>query len=217
MATNTSSVKVLRAVGRAYQKKWAYLAAFLAVFFVTLATLAALDLLPEKKEEVKVAQDVKSEGTSVAALAPEMPVRVRVPGAGIDVAIKNPQSTDVAVLDAALLTGAVRYPTSARLGEEGNVVLFGHSSYLPVVNNPSFKAFNEIQNLAKGDEIIVESEGMAYVYAVSEVREADANEDAIPLTKSGYTLTLATCDSFGKKTDRFIVTAQLVETYTLGS
>lgn len=219
MAAVTQTVKFIRALGRAWAKKWSFLAAFLVVFFVTFSTLAAFDIVPEAPE--KVAEEPKvapgSLAAGVALAAPEKPVRVTIPSIDLDVEISNPASTDVAVLDQALLTGAVRYPTSAKLGEDGNVILFGHSSYLPIVNNKAFKAFNEIQDLKEGDRITVEGETAAFVYAVTDVASADAEDAAIPLTAEGRLLTLATCDSFGKKTDRFIVTAELVETYPLGS
>ena len=219
MAAIKQTVKFIRGIQQAYDKKWSFLAAFLAVFFVTFSTLATLDLLPEAP--VKVAEETVLPTASLAAsvilASPENPVRIEIKEVGIDVTIKNPNTTNVAVLDEALLTGAVRYPTSAKLGEEGNVILFGHSSYLPLVNNPSFKAFNEIQDLEKGDRITVYSDTTAYVYAVTDVTAADADEDAIPLTKTGHTLTIATCDSFGKKSDRFIVVSELVETYPLAS
>ncbi|MBU2104008.1 sortase [Patescibacteria group bacterium] len=220
MALVTNTVQFIRAFGRVYAKKWSFLLAFLAVFFVSFSALASLDLIPEtpaKLVDAPVTVPQAALVASVASLAPENPVRVEIPAIDLDVSIKNPESTDVKTLDAALLSGAVRYPTSAKLGEEGNVILFGHSSYLPVVNNKAFKAFNAIQNLKAEDRILVHSEGMTYVYAVREVASADAESAAIPLTKTGHTLTLATCDSFGKKTDRFVVVADLVESYPLGS
>lgn len=219
MAAINQTVKIIRAIARAYSKKWSFLAAFLAVFFVTFSVLAAADLVPDPIEKVAEDTHIPSSAlmASVAMANPENPVRIEIEKVGINVTIKNPTSTNVAVLDEALLTGAVRYPGSAKLGEEGNTVLFGHSSYLPIVNNKAFKAFNEIQNLEAGDRITVYGDTMAYVYSVTQVAEADAQEDAIPLTKTGHTLTIATCDSFGKKTDRFIVVADLVETYALGS
>lgn len=220
MALVTNTVQLIHAFGRAYAKKWSFLAIFLAVFFVSFATLATFDLIPEAPTEV-AKEEIKVSGASlsaaVALAAPENPIRVKIPALKLDVTIKNPESTNVAVLDEALLTGAVRYPTSARLGEDGNVVLFGHSSYLPVVNNKAFRAFNEIQNLKNGERIIVHGEGVTYVYVVKEVASADAESAAIPLTKTGRTLTLATCDSFGKKTDRFVVVADLVESYPAAS
>lgn len=213
-------VKLIRASGRAYDRKWSFLASFLAVFFISFSTLATLDLVPDPVESA-VKEDVKvpaaSLAASVIAVDPENPVRVEIPSMGIDVSIKNPESTDVAVLDEGLMTGAVRYPTSAKLGSEGNVILFGHSSYLPVVNNKAFKAFNGIQELKKGDTITVYSATKKYVYSVTQVAQADAESAAIPLTKTGHMLTLATCDSFGKKTSRFIVEADLVGSYPLAS
>lgn len=217
MAAINYTVKFLRAVSRAYRKKWSFLAAFLVTFFVSFSTLAVFDLVPEAPAREEVAVSAGALAASVALAAPENPMRIEIPEVGIDVTVKNPESTNVAVLDEALLTGAVRYPTSAKLGEEGNTILFGHSSYLPIVNNEAFKAFNEIQNLKEGDRIYVHGEVQTYVYSVTQVAQADAEEDAIPLTKTGHTLTLATCDSFGKKSDRFIVVAELVETYPLGS
>jgi len=219
MTAINQTVQLIRAFGRAYAKKWSFLATFLGVFFVSFAVLATLDIVPEAPKTV--ADAVTVPGNSLAAgvilAAPENPVRVEIPEIGINVEIKNPESTSVAVLDEALLTGAVRYPTSAKLGEAGNTILFGHSSYLPIVNNKAFKAFNEIQNLKEGDRIMVHSETMTYVYSVTQVAEADADSAAIPLTAEGHTLTLATCDSFGKKTSRFIVVADLVESYPLAN
>ncbi len=178
------------------------------------------DLVPEAPEAA-VKEDVEIPSASLLAAVvmttPENPIRVEIPALKLDVSIENPESTDVAVLDAALLSGAVRYPTSAKLGEDGNVILFGHSSYLPVVNNKAFKAFNEIQNLKNGDQILVHGAGTTYVYVVKEVASASAESAALPLTKTGHTLTLATCDSFGKKSDRFVVVADLVESYPIAS
>jgi LPXTG-site transpeptidase (sortase) family protein len=202
------------AAARAYSRKWSFLAAFAFIFLASFSLLDSMGLAPEKAEEVaKAPRQAASVGSALDRLPIEEPTRVEIPAIDLEIAVANPKSTDVAVLDAALLKGAVRYPTSAELGEKGNTVLFGHSSYLPIVHNSSFKAFNEIQDLEKGDRITVYGDGHAYVYAVDAVYKADAEQDAIPLTKTGHTLTLVTCDSFASKSDRFVVTATLVESY----
>ena len=120
-------------------------------------------------------------------------------------------------LDAALLTKVVRYPTSAKLGEAGTVLLFGHSSYLPVVKNPAYQAFNDIQKLQTGDIITVYSLDTAYTYTVRTVEKETASQGAIPLQVSGKVLTLATCNSFATKDDRFIVTADFVDSHPFGT
>jgi LPXTG-site transpeptidase (sortase) family protein len=200
----------------AYSRKWSFLGLFVLFFSGSVALLAQLDLLPNPPAP-KVADErpalVASPLTATAPVAPELPATLEVPAIKLSVAVANPETTDVETLDETLLHGAARYPTSAKLGEEGTTIIFGHSSYLPVVNNPSFKAFNGIQNLHEGDRILVKGETTTYAYAVKTVEKASAEQDGIPLSTSGHTLVLATCDSFGKKTDRFVVTAELVETY----
>lgn len=219
MTTKNEQVKAtpgLTDVGRnvaAYKFGFAFV--FLTVLFISTTILAVLDLLPEVKEAVSARVPALVAAPVARVTAPELPTTIAIPSIDVEATIANPTSTSVPVLDEALHGGVVRYPTSAKLGEEGNVIIFGHSSYLPVVRNQSFKAFNNIQKLKKGDQILVTSGTRTYVYAVDTVREADAGEDEIPLTATGNTLTLATCDSFGEKSDRFIVTATLISVETL--
>ena len=108
----------------------------------------------------------------------------------------------------------MRYPTSAKLGENGNVVLFGHSSYLPIVGNQAYKTFNGIQKLKAGDVITVSSSDEVYTYQVESMTKESANNAIIPLTVTGKELTLSTCDSFTTKTDRFVVVANFVESHS---
>ncbi|CAN5720103.1 hypothetical protein BH11PAT2_BH11PAT2_08460 [soil metagenome] len=223
MSTNSKTVKsaatLVKASHKAYSRKWTFLAVFILVFFVTTGVAAALDILPDPTTAAVVYNDTTklSVGPLVSApvAAPELPVKIEIPAIKLSVSVSNPDSTDVEVLDNALLKGAVRYPTSAKLGEQGNVIIFGHSSYLPIVNNQNFKAFDGIQNLKAGEEISVTSDGHVYVYSVTTVVKASATEDSIPLTVDGSKLTLATCNSFGQKSDRFVVTANLVEAHSL--
>jgi|SRR3989338_11122441 len=205
------------AVVKTWSRKWSFLGVFLLVLFTTTGVLGALDLLPETAKVATENGNSLSASASLALRDTEKPMTIEIPSLELEVEVANPTKTDVPTLDAALLNGAVRYPTSAELGEKGNVIIFGHSSYLPVVRNSAFKAFNGIEDLKKGDRILVTGSSRTYVYEVESVRQADAEEDSIPLDVSGSKLTLATCDSFGTKSDRFIVTADLVESYPAGN
>lgn len=210
-----AAVRGIRAGQKAMTRKWSFLAVFALVFLGSYGTLVALDLVPDPAKTVE--KTTQATAPIVALPAPELPTKIEIPSIHLSVSVSNPTSTDVEVLDNALLKGAVRYPTSSKLGEAGNVIIFGHSSYLPVVNNPAFKAFDGIQNLKEGDRITVTGSGHTYVYAVESVKKANAEEDAIPLTVTGSKLTLATCNSFGTKAGRFIVTANLVESDPVGA
>ncbi len=195
-------------------KKELFAGVFLVVLLGHVSALAHFDLLPEAKKE-----NVESPKIVAAVTQPvsEVPVSIEIPTLGRTVGITNPYSTLISDLDKALLLGAVRYPTSAKLGEEGNVVLFGHSSYLPIVGNQAYRTFNGIQKLVAGDEIRVNSSGFVYVYRVRTVEEKSAEDDGILLAVTGKILTLSTCDSFGQKSDRFVVTAEFVESYPVST
>jgi len=205
---------------------------FFVVFFVIVlasyALLYTVDFIPEPvtqpvsqqeedNEVVEVTTIVQEEAVEVESLAARSPLPTRIIFDRLDkkIAVLNPQSRDVSELDAALLSGVVRHPDSATLTEEGNVFILGHSSYLPNVFNKNFQAFNGIQDLQWGDIIRVQSEDSEYVYRVQRVYEAKASEVVVPPTPGKAQLTLATCDSFGSKDDRFIVEAHLIETKPL--
>ena len=214
------AVRLARAAKQAYARKWTFLGLFVLVFVASTFLLQWLDLLPNppRVPAVSVASSplvASDAAASRAALGAEVPVKIEIPVIGLAAPVANPDTVDVATLDALLLKGAVRYPTSARLGEAGNVILFGHSSYLPVVLNPAYKTFNGIQKLRTGDTVMVYSVDAAYTYAVRSVAKESANDAAIPLSVAGRALTLSTCDSFGAKTDRFVVVADFVESHSI--
>jgi LPXTG-site transpeptidase (sortase) family protein len=214
--TSDSRKGIIASVG----KTGSFLITFGLVFAGMFLFLAAVDTLPNgpvRSASQPVAHEAAPSHSveTTSAMIAEAPVRVVAPAIGMNVTVSNPSSTNVDVLDTALLKGAVRYPTSAMLGVNGTVLLFGHSSYLPIVHNQNYKAFDGIQNLKKGETISVYSGANEYRYAVSEVRVADATEDVVELSATGKHLILVTCDSFTKKTNRFVVTADLVGTYSL--
>jgi LPXTG-site transpeptidase (sortase) family protein len=158
------------------------------------------------------AAEVREEDVSARNTPPVYPDRLVIPALGKDLPVSNPQTRDIAKLDAALKSAVVRYPDSATLGEDGrNTLIFGHSSRLPVVRNKMYKAFSGIEDLEPGDIIQAYSGSDVYRYRVSRVYRADANDDRIELSVPGANrLTLLTCDTFGKRSDRWIVEADFV-------
>ena len=220
------TVRLIRAGKRAYARKWSFSVLSAAVFFVSILALGQLDLLPNvpTASAAPDAATIVSMNSFIAtstsaggqATVTELPMKIEIPTLNLSATIANPTTTAIQVLDKDLLSGAVRYPTSATLGEIGNVVLFGHSSYLPIVGNQAYKTFDGIQKLVAGDSVIVYSSGTAYTYKVRSVSKESAASDAgIPLSVTGRVLTLATCNSFGAKTDRFVVVADFVESHSV--
>ena len=215
------AARLVRAAQDAYARKWSFLALSLFSLALSAYVLGLLGLLPDPPAQgapVTVATSSPLAAAAASGVSPgvaEDPVKLEIPAIGLSTVIANPATTNLETLDQLLLSGAVRYPTSAQLNEDGNVVIFGHSSYLPIVRNQAYKTFDGIQKLHAGDTITVYSSDMAYTYAVRSVVQENATEAAIPLSVSGRVLTLSTCDVFGEKSDRFIVTADFVSSHPI--
>src|SRR3989338_500001 len=156
-----------------------------------------------------------------------LPERIVISAISMDLPIQNHATKDIDALTEVLKNGPARYVDSAKLGEKGNMLVFGHSSQLPIVRNQMYKAFNNISKLNTGDTITVyggpsprqsglqprDGGGEAYVYSVVSVREGDADEDVIDLSRAkGTRLTLVTCNTLGEKSARWIVEAEFIGT-----
>ena len=221
MATKITYRKKKGIIPQIMERPVAFSMAFLVFFFIAFGFLASVGATPDPLPVTASgtsAQDTNTNQVATTPDNPEAPVRVVAKDVGLDVTVVNPTTTDVDQLDQELTKGAVHYPTSAALGVNGTVLLFGHSSYLPVVYHQYYKTFDGIQNLKTGQIVSVYSGTTEYRYAVTGVRVADSTDDSnnqIPLYSDNKYLTLVTCDSFASKSNRFIVTATYVGAYTV--
>lgn len=201
-----------------------FLSAVMVIFFLTLAAADYVGFVPDyiDGEQSQTKPQTTSGSNSKIALSdlPQLgektptgvlPERIEINAIGMDLPIQNPATRDIDKLTQALVSGPARYVDSAKLGEKGNMIVFGHSSRLPIVRNQMYKAFNRVSELKPGDAVYVYGEdGKIYLYIAASVRIADAEEDVISLSKDSTRLTLVTCNVLGEKTSRFIVEADFI-------
>lgn len=203
-----------------------FLATTTVVFFLALSSADSVGFVPyyidgtEPRNAVSIAELPElGEETIVSPIEEEAagiaPTRIQIPSIDLNLPVQNPPTRDIAALDEVLKKGSARYVDSALLGEKGNVLIFGHSSNLPVVHNQMYKAFNKVSELKEGDSILVSGEGMEYSYRVIAVKSVDAEEGIIDLAKTGNRLTIVTCDTLTSKSARFVVEAELVGSYAI--
>jgi len=214
-------------------RKVAFVIAFFVVFLSTYAVLAWFDFLPELVTKDETLENIETKDvildsastinpvvapveTSTTLVQEEvvaavLPLSMRIEALDKTITVLNPTSREVSDLDEALLSGAVRHPDSATLEQSGTVFILGHSSYLPVVRNKNFQAFNGIQNLKWGDLITITAADGEYVYKVDKVYRAKAADVTVPIAGPSKRLFLATCNSFGSTDDRYIAEAELIE------
>jgi len=141
-----------------------------------------------------------------------LPTRIQIPAIDLDLPVQNPTTLDVNALDTLLQKGPARYADSSKLGEDGTLIIFGHSSHLPVVHNQMFRAFNKLPDLKAGDTIaLTGANGTSYLYSVTSVRKADASEK-LSLQNDGKHLTIVTCDTLTGKSARFVLDASFIGT-----
>jgi LPXTG-site transpeptidase (sortase) family protein len=144
-----------------------------------------------------------------------IPATLVIPSIDVSTVIRNPMSDSISTLDYELTKGVVRYPGSGNVGS-GNMFIFGHSTSFSVVQNKAYKVFNNIHTLHAGDEISViaidakTSARKTFVYKVRDVTKVNKDETLIKFDTKNNMLTLSTCNSFGSKSDRYVVQADFV-------
>jgi LPXTG-site transpeptidase (sortase) family protein len=178
----------------------------LGIFERTKLALLGVDVPAKANVPVVTSSAPKA---NVNVIDAENPIRIVIAKAGVDINVRNPESTNPDFLDTELTRGVVRYPGSGMPGA-GNMFIFGHSTGLSAVQNQAYKAFNEIHNLVVGDIITIYSTNHIYTYKVQVVKKVDKNDTWVRFDGSRTMLTLSTCDSFGSKADRYVVEAEYV-------
>jgi LPXTG-site transpeptidase (sortase) family protein len=201
--------------GALRQKRAVFLISSGLIFLVSYGLLFSIDLVPESPA---VSQSEFLAGASIelgaddedAGPVDDRPIRIIADAINLDASIVNPESRDINALDEALRRGVVHYPGSGNLEDRSNMLFFGHSSYLPHVQNEWYRVFNNLSQLAPGDMVRVQADGYEYHYAVSEVVLVDADKALVEFSTQEKKLTLSTCNSFGAKTERFVVEADYI-------
>lgn len=210
---------------------------WMLIFATSFAALLSLDLAPLSILKMRasafaaLAQNAQADTLAQSVRNAEMettapylnavvesgvePQRIVIEKIGVSSPVMNPDTTDIATLDAELKKGVVRYPGSGFLNEESNMFLFGHSTGLKNVQNRAYEAFNHLDKLNVGDVIKVYAEDSVYEYTVTSVSLAQAEDALVTFSTGKKMLTLSTCNTFGKKEDRFVVTAEFVRQSSL--
>ncbi|MDD2907625.1 MAG: sortase [Candidatus Gracilibacteria bacterium] len=111
-----------------------------------------------------------------------------------------------------LENGIIRYPGSAKPGEEGVSFIFGHSSNLPWMKGDYNSVFATLDNVAYDDEIIVYYGQEKYTYKIREkkvIRPGDVS--VLKRNNDKSEISLMTCWPVGTTLNRLIVTGELVK------
>lgn len=120
-------------------------------------------------------------------------------------------TTDSNAIETALEGGVVHYSDTATPGQDGNVVIVGHSSN-NIFNPGKYKfAFVLLSHLDNGDIFYLDKDGTRYTYQVYQkeiVNPTDVN--VLGPNDKQATATLITCDPPGTSINRLVVIGQQI-------
>jgi LPXTG-site transpeptidase (sortase) family protein len=141
---------------------------------------------------------------------PEKKNILEIPKIGISAPLVFVENADEEDLYKALDSGVVYFPGSVLPGQTGQTIFLGHSA---PAGWPKIKydwVFSEINELTKGDEILIYFNYQKYSYSVTRKIFLDKGEE-IPsgLTNSNNMLVLISCWPPGKDLRRIAVEAEL--------
>ncbi|MEX2008083.1 MAG: class F sortase [Candidatus Spechtbacterales bacterium] len=122
----------------------------------------------------------------------KLPVRLKIPGIEVDVAIEYVGVTPAGAMDVPKDRDNVAwFSLGTRPGENGSAVIAGHSGY-----RAGKVAFDDLNTLRKGDKLYVEDalgKSVSFVVRESRVYDAGAYVPEVFTSDTGIHLNLVTC------------------------
>lgn len=126
--------------------------------------------------------------------------------------VYDANTTDEQTIQKSLEKGVAHYSSTPVPGEQGNVVIFGHSSN-NILNPGKYKfAFVLLKQLQNEDTFMINRDGKRYVYKVIEKKVVSPQEFSIiqPIAGKTATATLVTCDPPGTSINRLVIVGEQI-------
>lgn len=123
----------------------------------------------------------------------------------------NLEKVEVLVDSNKLIDKLAHLPGTALPGEKGNVFISGHSAVNPLLGVKK-AYFSKLTDMKKGDQIILEAEGIKFKYQVIDLKVVDPKDVSViaPPETNGRYLTLMTCVPPGLNFKRLVVLGKML-------
>lgn len=141
----------------------------------------------------------------------DAPAKILINNIEVDAPVDfNQQEINETSFQESLRNGVVHYPFTAKPGETGNSVIFGHSSgQVWAPGNYKF-IFSKLEHLEPGNKIFVDYMGVRYEYEINGKKVVPPTDVSVLRPTSDNILTLITCYPVGSNAKRLIVTAKQI-------
>ena len=182
---------------------------FLLVFNLPLI-IAGVKYKFTKPTSAPAIETQPATSTPAAEAVPPQPL-VIIPKINVNAPIQFPVTLNEADIQTSLRDGVAHYAGTAMPGQNGNIVIFGHSSndwWQP--GNYKF-VFALLDRVAVGDTIQVNYNSKKYVYSVVSTKVVVPTDFSVVQPTTEPTLTLITCTPPGTSWKRLVVSAKQIE------
>lgn len=124
--------------------------------------------------------------------------------------VEGVSGRDKNIYNLALKRGVAHLKGSALPGKGSNIFIFGHSSS-NIGFGPYSKVFAKLNELERGDKIIIFYKNKEYIYLVFEKKVVEKNDLSVVKPTPKEQLTLMTCWPIGTADKRLIIKSFLVK------
>lgn len=154
--------------------------------------------------------DASSVGAAPEIIIPKINVEIPV--------VYDVKTTEEGAVLAGLENGVVHYADTAQPGQNGNLVIVGHSSN-NIFNKGKYKfAFVLLSRLESGDTFYLQKDGKRYTYQVYKKEIVDpTNVSVLGPADKPATATLITCDPPGTSINRLVVVGEQISPNPTGN
>lgn len=152
-------------------------------------------------------QDIQSQASTTLKSKPRLAIAALDINAPVIYGATTEDDTEFQKL---LENGVVHYPATALPGEQGNTVIFGHSSNYWFAPGSYKSVFATLGELRAGDIIDISYQDSQYRYRVKEQKVVLPHDVSVLQPTEKPQLTLITCWPVGSTAERLIITANLL-------
>ncbi len=181
----------------------------LVVSLMIYALLNASWVVAQARYHLPQLLHVNTNASAAAAAVPASASELRIPKINVSAPINFESSTNNTDIAYSLRSGVVHYASTAVPGQQGDVVIFGHSSGLVWAPGSYKFVFTLLNELKPGDTILVDYKGTRYIYQVTGSQTVKPADMSILQQNSKQSeLSLVTCTPVGTDKNRLVVHAR---------
>lgn len=140
-----------------------------------------------------------------------------IPKIGVEAPVVMPKSSTKESILASMEEGVGIYPGSAKLGEDGRLIILGHSSQATWYRGDYAHVFALLNKLEDSDEFYIITNGKKYVYRVfaNKVLTPQETNEFLSTKPPHSEINLVTCYPVGSASKRTVIQAKLISEETI--